>query len=163
MSNELSGLITNRTAADYDRWKTLRDKGYPNMTAAEKAEWNSAAMKGCYNAGDLNRVGAALNYVRGRLAAAGYIAAGVFTARTDWALGDIPTAADLSYYLGCVAAVRQALALYAATPPAPADCGALSFSEANDIEKIILDADELITNMLAARYFCGELYSGEVI
>ena len=38
----------------------------------------------------------------------------------------------------------------------------LTHTEANDIEKILLDVDELITNMTAAYYYSGELYGGEV-
>lgn len=156
-------LITDRTAADVARWQTLRDKGYSNMTAAERAEWDAGSMKGAYNPPhDMNRVGEALNYLRDRLAEAHYIDADSFTAKTDWTTADIPTAADLADYLGYVSAVREALAQFATTPQTPANTGGLDYQEANDIEKILLDVDQLITNMLAARYFCGELYGGEV-
>lgn len=156
-------LITDRTAADVSRWLNLRDKGYAKMTAEEQAEWDAAQMKGAYNPPyDMNRVGAALNYLRDRLAAASYLAADVFTAKADWSVADIPTGADLTKYLGYVSTIREAMARYATTPPTPADNGGLDYQEANNIEQILLDVDKLITNMLAARYFCNELYSGEI-
>lgn len=157
------GLVTDRTVADVSRWLMLRNKGYANMTVAERAEWDAAQMKGAYNpAYDMNRVGVALNSIRDRLAAANYLPSSVFAAKTNWTAADIPTAADLSAYLGHVETVRGAIALFATTPKTPANSGGLDYQEANDIEKILFDIDQLIENMLAARFFCGELYGGEV-
>ena len=75
---------------------------------------------------------------------------------------DIPEPAQLTAYLADVAAIRAALAVYADTPETPADMENLTFFEANDIERILLDVDALVTNMMAAWYYTGELYSGEV-
>lgn len=163
MAANAYGLITDRMAADVARWQTLRNKGYANMTAEEKAEWSAAQMKGAYNpAYDMNRVGVALNSIRDRLTAASYLPSSAFAAKTNWTTADIPTAADLTAYLGYVETVRGAIALFATTPKTPKYSGGLDHQEANDIEKILVDIDQLIKNLLAARYFCGELYSGEV-
>ena len=158
----LPNLVTDRTITDYLHWKELRDKGFANMTAAERAEWSGASMKGSYGAADLNRVGEALNYLRDCLSAASYLGGNEFDARADWALGEIPSSAYLSYYLRAVAVIREALAQWKSTPRTPADVGSLDYQDANDIEQILVDIDQLITNMLAARHFCGELYGGEV-
>lgn len=159
-------LVTDRTAQDFARWRELRDKGWANMTAAEREEWLSDEMtparKGSYGATDLNRVGSALNYVRDSLTAAGYLGGSEFDARTDFSRGEIPDAEYLSYYLRAVAIVREALAQWRTTPYTPADVGSLDYLDANAIEQILVDVDQLITNMLAARHFCGGLYSGEV-
>ena len=45
----------------------MRDKGWAEMTAAERAEW-VAGMKGAYNASDLNRVASAMAYLSQRFA-----------------------------------------------------------------------------------------------
>lgn len=158
----ISTLIFDRTYADFARWLELRNKGYENMTAAERAEWDAANMKGAYNASDLNRVGEALNYLRDRLAAASYLPSSIFTAKTDWTMADIPTASDLRNYLRYVSTIREAMAHFKTTPAVPEYTGGLDYQEANNIEKILFDVDQLITNMLAARYYCGELYGGEV-
>lgn len=157
----LENLITDRTAADVSRWRQLRDKGYAAMTEAERAEWDAGTMKGAYNASDLNRVGNALNFVRDRLESVGHIAANAFEAKTDWTAADVPTAGDLTRYLGYVSAVAEALAKFPTTPQTPTDTGALDYTEANAIEQILIDVDRIITNMLAARFYCGELYAGE--
>lgn len=154
-------LIADRTATDVSRWRELRNKGWEQMTAEERSEWRGS-MKGSYNTSDLNRVGAALNYVRDRLAAFGHLAADAFTARTDWNAAEIPTRADLTNYLGYVSTVREAFLQFPTTPPTPTNDGRLNYREANDIEQIILDVDRLLTNMVSAWYFSGELYCGEL-
>lgn len=158
---DFSTLITDRTRGDVLRWQELRNKGFSNMTTDERAEW-VAGMKGAYKMSDLNRVGECLNYLRDRLSLASYIPADSFTAKTDWSASDVPTGADLTYYLGCVSTVREGLSQFATTPPTPADTGGLNCTEANNIEKILLDVETLINNMLQARYFLNDLYCGEV-
>lgn len=163
MAFDFTTLVTDRTEADYRHWEELRNKGFLNMTDAERAEWLTGNMKGAYNKGDLNRVGEALNYLHDKLNEAGYITYPLtFTAKTNWTVASIPTADDLTYYLKCVSNIRKALTLFANTPPAPTDTGALSIDEANNIEKILIDVELLINNMLSARYFCGDLYAGEI-
>jgi hypothetical protein len=157
----LENLITDRTAADYQRWRTLRDKGLQNMTEAELAEW-FAGMKGSYNITDLNRVGEALNYVKGLLTDAGYLGGNEFYVRTDWTYADIPTASDFSVYLGAVETIRAAMTQYRTTPPTPTDTGGLDIQGANNIEKILIDIADLVPKMQKARYFSAELYSGEI-
>lgn len=151
-------LVTDRTLADVQRWRTLRDKGYANMTAAERAEWD-AGLKGAYNYTDLNRVGEAMNYIRERLVAAHYFCDVV--SKTDWTAADIPTPAEITAYIDKVACIRETLAQLPTTPTAPEYTGGLDYQEANDIERILSDVELLINNMLAARFLCGELYSGE--
>lgn len=157
----LENLITDRTQADFLRWLTLRDKGFEGMTEEERAEF-AGDMKGAYNASDLNRVGAALNYLKGRLTAAGYLLGNEFSARADWEENEIPTGEQFSAYLRAVEVIRAAMSRFPDTPRTPADVGGLDYIGANDIETILLDVEELINNMISARHFFGDLYSGEI-
>lgn len=157
----LENLITDRTQADFERWRTLRDKGYANMTEEERAEF-SGSMKGAYNETDLNRVGGALNYLRYRLTAAGYLLGNEFEAREDWKENEIPTGEQFTAYLKAVETIRAALARKPETPQTPADVGGLDIQGANDIEKILLDVEDQINKMLSARYFLNDLFSGEL-
>lgn len=153
-------LITNRTQADVDRVAALAARvSAGTATAAELAEWQSD-MKGAYNASDLNRVGAAVDYVAGRLNGYGY--AVTVNPKQDWTVSDIPTAGQMAAYLQDVAALRGAIAVMASTPPTPDSANGLTWQEANDIEQIILDVDDLLTRMAAAWFYSGELYAGEV-
>ena len=157
----LENLITDRTQADFERWRTLRDKGFEAMTEEERAEF-AGDMKGAYNASDLNRVGSALNYLKDRLTAAGYLFGNEFEAREDWEENEIPTGEQFTAYIRSVETIRAALARKPETPQTPADVGGLDIQGANDIEKILLDAEDQINKMISARYFINELFSGEI-
>ena len=155
-------LITDRTQGDVDRAVYLTGlwvDGEWTGTAEELAEWD-AGLRGAYNAADLNRVEAAVDYIAGRLNGAGYDIA--LTVKQDWTEDGVPTAAQMARYLANVAALRAALAVPPSTPAVPADMAALTFQEANDIEQILLDINTLINNMAAAWVYSGEIFSGEV-
>lgn len=131
-------LITDRTAEDV-----------ANKTA-----------KGFYNASDLNRVGAAVQYVAERFSAQGYTVA--VSPKTDWLASDIPTASELETYRQNIATLRALLAVMPTTPEAPDSMTGLNYVKANNIEQILLDLDTLLTNAALAWYQSGEIYAGEV-
>lgn len=145
-------LVTDRTQADVDRVKALAAKGFAAMTAAERAEW-LAGMKGAYNAADLNRVGTALNYLAGRLGAiCGKSIA--WPAKTDWVVTDIITASQAEAYRKQVQSIRDALAYPGGTPDAPG-LDRLTYTGANDIERILALCEELIANITKAFRYTG--------
>lgn len=115
---------------------------------------------GYYRADDLNRVGAAMLYVADRLHECGY--AVTVSPKCDYVVRDIPTRSQMTKYLADLQALKDAYVVYATTPLVPPDMDSLKTREANDIEQILQDIDSLITNMIAAYNFSGELYSGEV-
>lgn len=131
-------LITDRTAEDV-----------ANKTA-----------KGFYNASDLNRVGAAVQYVAERFAAQGY--AVTVSPKTDWLASDIPTASELETYRQNIATLRALIAVIKSTPETPETMRFLDYIKANNIEQILLDLDTLLTNAALAWYQSGEIYAGEL-
>ena len=137
-------LVTDRTEADVSRYSELRDKGWAEMTTAEKAEW-VAGMKEAYNASDLNRVASAMAYLSQRFASAGYSVP--VSSPTDWANGDIPTKGDMDTYLDDLRRIRAALAVMDTTPEAPESMDYLTWAKANNIEKILVDVDDLLTKI----------------
>ena len=155
-------MVTDRTLADVEVWRSLQKKGYAAMTDEEKALWDSGTMKGAYNVSDLNRVGAALNYLLEALADAGQTSRDAFVAKTDWSVSDIPTARDLSTYLSYVIHIRGATKHLADTPLVPANTGTLDYSGANDIEKILLASERALKNIQSAWFFSDDLHCGEV-
>ncbi len=114
---------------------------------------------GAYNATDLNRVGEAVAYVAARLTAAGYSVP--VLPKTDWTITDIPTITQMTRYISDVAIIRAALAVKPTTPPVPPDMDDLTAEEANDIERILQDVDELITKMVAAYRHAGTFCAGQ--
>ncbi len=156
----MPNLITDRTQADVERITYLAERICAGtVTEAEKTEWNTD-LKGAYNASDLNRVGAAVEYVAGRLNGYGYSVS--VTPKTDWVANEIPTASQMQTYIADVATLRAALSVMASTPPVPETANHLTWTEANNIEQILLDVDELLSKMAAAWYYSGDLYSGEL-
>lgn len=113
-----------------------------------------------YNDSDLNRVGAAVQYVAERFAAQGYTVA--VRPKTDWTEKDIPTASELETYRQNIATLRALLAVMKSTPETPKTMRFLDYIKANDIERILLDLDTLLTNAALAWYQSGELFAGEV-
>ena len=153
-------LITDRVQDDVDRVSQLAARvSAGTATETEKTEWASG-LKGAYNASDLNRVGASVAYVAGRLNGYGY--AVTVNPKQDWTGSDIPTAGQMAAYLRDVDALRGAIAVMASTPPTPDSANNLTWQEANNIEQILLDVDELLTRMAAAWFYSGEIYAGEV-
>lgn len=155
----LQGLITDRTQADVDAVRALAAKGWVGMSDAEKTAW-AAGMKGAYNAEDLNRVGAAVEYIAGRLVQAGYHAQ--VAPKQNRQMQDIPTPAQMRQYLADIGAIRGALTVMPTTPEVPASMAGLTYTDANAIEQILLDVDALITKLISAYYYSGELIAGEV-
>lgn len=134
----LLGLITDRTRADV---ANQTDKGF-------------------YNASDLNRVGAAVEYVAGRFAALGY--ACPVTVKKDWLTSDTPTQRQMETYRQNIVTLRGQIAVMASTPETPASMAGLNYVKANNIEQILLDLDALIDKLIKSWYFSGDLYAGEV-
>lgn len=152
-------LITDRTAADVERYLTLRNKGFANLTAAERTEWLSP-MKGAYNYTDLNRVEDAVGYVADKLRERGYRVD--ISAKKTWTMTSLPTLSDMNTYLNNIKAIRSAFATLSTTPQAPSTIKGFTYKEANAIEQILIDVDQLLENMMSAWFFSGDLFSGEV-
>ena len=152
-------LITDRTQIDVDRVNVLAKKGWANMTSEERSEWESG-MKGAYNCIDLNRVQSAVRYLRDRFADVGY-SVELSDAKT-WTLQDVPTQSEMSEYLADVRAIRGVLALLSTTPPVPETMVGLTYVKANHIEQILLDVDQLLSNMIASFVYSGDIFGGEL-
>lgn len=161
MAFDFSTLVTDRTQQDVAYAKQLIDKLVTGTaTDAEKSEWNSFTLKGAYNYTDLNRVGAAMQYVAERINGYGYVVH--VSPRTDWGEEDCPTPSAMSRYLADLAVLRSKFAMMQTTPTVPEDMEQLTYTEANNIEKILEDIDYLLTNTAKGWFYSGEVLSGEV-
>ena len=148
-----AGVSTNYTLTLYYGLLSL-------ITDRTRADVANQTDKGFYNASDLNRVGAAVEYIAGRFAALGY--ACPVTVKKDWLTSDAPTASQMETYRQNIVTLRGQIAVMQSTPNAPASMAGLTYVKANNIEQILLALDALITNITKSWYFSGELYAGEV-
>lgn len=113
-----------------------------------------------YNATDLNRVGAAVEYVAGRFQALGYDF--FVSVKKDWSESDTPTVSQMEVYRQNIATLRQQIAVMQSTPKTPETIRQLDYIRANNIEQILLDLDALIDKLIKSWYFSDEMYAGEV-
>lgn len=150
----------------YNDGKTTSDSitlyyGLTLITDRTQSDIANRTKKGYYNAEDLNRVGAAVAYIRDRLNNSGYNVS--VTPDTSWTDSDIPLPADMEHYLDCISTIRAVLRLPADTPIVPETMEKLTYIKANDIEKILEIVDKMLTNSMSAVWYSGDIYSGEVI
>lgn len=86
----------------------------------------------------------------------------IVSINTTWQREDIPLKSQMDKYLKNISAIRSAISVYETTPEPPSSMDNLTWKQANNIEKILFDLDEIITKMEQAWFYSGDLYSGEV-
>lgn len=153
-------LIMDRTEEDVERVVYLSERvGSGTATEAEIAEFDTD-LKGAYNTSDLNRVGTVVWFLHLLLDRYGYAAP--VTAKRDWTVDDIPTREQMAAYIADIRTIRNAVTVLDGTPEAPDDMIDLTHEEANDIEKILYNTNYVITRLLPAQIYSGEVSAGEV-
>ena len=152
-------LIYDRTSSDVARIETLRKKVKNNTaTTAELSEWLTS-LKGAYNYTDLNRVGEAIKTLATLLNDYGYVNS--IEPKTDWEVGDKPNQAQMQKYLADLQALKDTYYVYSTTPQVPTDMVSLTYEEANNIEKILADIENVIKNMEKNFIHCGVANCGQ--
>lgn len=155
-------MITNRTQADVERVIELKNKilsgGLSSLTAAEQSEY-MAGMRGAYNYTDFNRVGQACQTLYELFTEAGISLTNYTTPKTDWTASDVPTAAQLAAYLADVECFKNAAALVQEIPDT---MDRLNYEGANNIEKLLQQADDYISLILSNWLYSGEFEAGEL-
>lgn len=164
MSSIIDTLITDRTQNDVDRLKDLKEKmlkngGISALTVEEQAEYFNSVVKGSYNYTDLNRVSDACAYIYNLLIQSGYIISNYQTLKNDWVLTDIPTLTEMNKYTTTLTALKQTLS---ASQQIPDTMRFLNFSNANNIEKLLVELNDIYDLLLKSMFYSNEVYCGEV-
>ena len=156
-------LITDRTAADVARIKAIKAKlnatGWGSLSAEEQAEW--IAGRGCYNATDLNRVGAAMAYLAALIRSYGYSV--TVSPVTTWKPGDEANqtdefkAADAAAFLTDLSTLKAA---FYGTTEIPSTLDRLTYQGANNIESLLLEIENYIARMVQTFVPCGAATCG---
>ncbi|MCM1190778.1 MAG: hypothetical protein NC541_16000 [bacterium] len=142
--------VTDRSAADVERARSLCNTGWETMTAEQREEFRGD-LKGCLNRGDLERIENNMQ-----------ILLDVLETGRDSNLGSIPEIPDTAYFEGMqenVAAVREGGLIHADTPIVP-ELPYNSWQKYNDLERILADAYEVVSSQFH-HYAGGEIYSGD--
>lgn len=153
-------LVTDRSSSDVSQITSLNSLGFEKMSE-EQLEQYLADLKGAYNISDLNRVEDAVAYVLGRYIANGYDA-NTLVIKDDWTRNDFFTSTDATRYLNNIKYLRNQIRVPEGTPEVPTDMDKFTYSEANDIERILEVVDQCITCIEQSLLYSGELYGGEI-
>lgn len=111
---------------------------------------------------DMNRVAEAMEYVAGRLRSCGW---NVVVTPRRFTRENFPSEAVFDYYLKQLRKLRNTLTLFITTPSVPgvdASRPYMTVQEANDIEKILLDIEDMVQRTEAAYCYSGDVFAGEV-
>ena len=104
--------------------------------------------KGAYNYSDLNRVEGAVKEIAEEIGL-------TLITNSDWTMWDVPRVSDMERYINNVRKIRNAVGSSIALPETG---DRFTYSDANNIELVLLNASESIAN--APR--CGELLCGDM-
>lgn len=138
-------LIFDRTSSDVEYAK--------NNPSAQ--EW----LKGCYNYIDLNRVEEWCKYLSDLLNSYGYV--NLISEKTDWNIKDIQTVEEMKRYLNNIKVLMNAFTVKPNTPKLPDTINKLNYIQANNIEKILYDIDELLRAMSKTFVYSGVAGTGQ--
>jgi len=109
-----------------------------------------------YEFEDMNRVGTDIQYLADLLNVYGYAVS--VAPKTDWVRGEIPTPTQFAQYLADLNSLKTA---FYGSPELPTSMDDFEEVGANNIEKLLLEVEDHLTQMSAAFRYCGELICGE--
>lgn len=144
MSFDYDTLVTDRTEEDVAHVKELAAKGWSKMTAAEREEWNSGAMKGAYNASDWNRVREAMLDLVYRCREFGYQTVGFIDPAAIW-VGGIPDEPTTNAYINDAKAIKN---IFKTPVDLPDSIKNLTYTGANGIELMLYEVNYTLVHMI---------------
>ena len=137
-------FVYDRTESDVQRAQFLRARKWDELSAGERAEW-AGGLKGSYNAGDLTRVDGNTAIIAQAVLAASLPVS--VTGTKTWNMVDIPARIQMERIRQNVLALRNALPMPASLPAVPATLEQMTFTKANDIERILWMVNLLIDSI----------------
>lgn len=159
--------VTDRKEVDVLRWEYLRAKGWSKMTDTERMEWlgdliiEPTATKGMYTYKDLNRVESAIEHLIKAFKEYGYKVPDMVI-KTDWTYKDAFWKPEMIRYYTNIETLRGLIHTYPDTPKAPMIGEKMTYQLANDIEKILIDLDNILGSIKRGWRYVGDFIVGEV-
>lgn len=142
--------ITDRTASDVERVKSIASKAKNGTwTEEEQTEW-AAGMKGALSYMDYNRIEGGIQEIAAVLNAS-------VSVKTDWDVNGYLTVSDASRWLSNIGAIRSLCSGKSDTPETPASLNYLHYMVINQVEEILLDIETIANNHLI---YCSEPICG---
>ncbi len=149
-------MIDNRTLADVETAKTLRGLLQAGNTLTN--EQITALERGSCTINMLNRV--EMKQAELAVILSGYAYMVHIENKTNWQTSDIFTFQEHQRLLNNLDILKQAYYIYSTTPKTPTYM--YGYEEANSIEKILVDIENMIADMASRFRECGTFECGEV-
>ena len=148
-------MICNRTQADIDYAKEIRAK----LQAGESltSDEITALNKGSFSIDLLNRVESKQSELAAILN--GYAYTVNMENKTDWQSSEIFDFSDHKRLLDNLDKLKKAFFVYKTTPSTPAYM--YGYLEANAVEKILVDIERMVDDMVSSFRECGTFKCGE--
>lgn len=146
-----------------DQYIRIELTDFNDVSTAEQAaevEIYLANDKAYYRHTDLNRVQAAVAYLRGVYHAYGYDLVKGYTLPV-WQENDVPRREQGAAYLGAVRALDGWVPI-PGKPVLPQTVERMDYNGANAIEKFLAMTEDTLERISLAWFYCDEVYSGEV-
>lgn len=151
-------LITDRSQQDADGLSALQARSVDTWSEADFEKFQRYRMRGSYTAGDLNRVGVAVQFLAGELKKRGY--SPKISPKTDWTHTGASTLSPGEALCGAVMAIRDAQGLEELSEiPIPDTLRRLTLDGANRLEQVLVETDAVFPNYAA--WSSGEISCGE--
>lgn len=138
----------------------ITDRTQEDVTYAQTHKDSQIDLKGAYNNSDLNRVENKVKELDELLKKYNYIT-GIATVKLDWSKTDFFTPSDRIRYLDNIKRIRQVYVVKSTTPQLPTTMNKLTYSQANNIEQILVDIENLIYGMEQYLVYSGVANSGQ--
>ena len=132
-------MVTNRTEADVLSFKSLRKQVQKGLASADLLKNHI----GGYNTSDLNRVENKARYLSDLLNERGYTNS-IIT--KTWTTSDIFSSVEVTRYLNNLTTLKNVYP-FGTMPSVPAQW--LDYNGANDIEKILVNIETILDNMIS--------------
>lgn len=145
---------------EYIRIELADLSGVSSASDAAETEFYRINNRGFYRYTDLNRVQAAVAYLRGICHEYGYDLAKTYVLPT-WAENDVPRKNTAEDYLNAVKTLDGWFPI-PGKPELPYSMDRLDYVGANNIEKFLAMLEDSLERIAAAWFYSDEVYSGEV-
>jgi len=130
--------------------KLIYDRTQADVDSAKENQSNTRNLKGSYNYNDLNRIEEWCEYLSQELSDVGYTTS--ITTKTDWDGDNFPTQAELTRIVNNVRTLKNAYYSYTNVPD---NASKMTFSKANDIEKVLNEIFRLMWGMESWYVYSG--------
>lgn len=149
-------MITDRTKADVDSAKEIIDSKVKLFLELTDEELQTLE-RGTIGIGTINRISTKQIYLKNKMESNGYFVGNIET--KTWEHNDIFGETDFSQLINNTILLRDAFFVYSNTPKNV--YLSYDYENINNLEKILVDIENILDYMIANFRECGTFYSGE--